>query len=71
MKTLLVGGPRDGQIEDLARNVFGVSDVTVTTNKRTGTSVKSETNIYRSTSESVKHPCKKRGNVRVFRYVEP
>ncbi len=69
MKTLLVGGPEDGKIIDTRRNDFGVAFVTDVFNKNTG-ALQSRTEHYYSPSyePGIKHPCKKRGTVRVWRY---
>jgi hypothetical protein len=73
MKTLLVGGPRDGEVIDVHRTVFGTGEITEIYGK--GDILKSRIeDKYLSrdgicgVDYKVKHPAKKRGYIRVFDY---
>ena len=66
MKTLLQGGPKDGQVIETKRYNFGIGYISET--RQHGELISSESHYYKDAHEPIKHPCKKRGKVRVFEY---
>ena len=68
MKTLLRGGPYDGEITDTSRETFAIGYVTEIEDKATGKVTQQSEVKYVNTSQHEHHPCKKKGRVRVFEY---
>lgn len=67
MKTLLKDGPLNGRIIDAKHNVFGYA--IVTERIKQGQVVSRTAAVYEASPGSdQRHPCKKRGLVRVFIY---
>lgn len=70
--TLLKGGPKDGEIVQTSRNEFGFALVTETwkRNKKTGAQklVGYDSVYYEAAYERAKHPAKKIGTVKVFKF---
>lgn len=69
MKTVLVGGPKDGTIIDTDGNTFGCGYVE-SVYKTCGTSdvfLHAFEERYKH-DDYIKHPCKKKGLTRVFKY---
>lgn len=70
MKTLLRGGPHDGEIVETRRNDFGMSFVEEVFKRGAGDKpIRAVEEKYANAYEHVTHPCKKKGKVRVFQYV--
>jgi hypothetical protein len=67
MKILLTGGPLDGEITDVRKNVFALEHTE--TEYECGRPIRETKDRYERTRESRKHPCKKRGTVPVWRHV--
>lgn len=69
MKTLLQGGPKDGQVIDTQRNDFAIGYITEITDTKSGKVTSCIEHKYKNSYEPIHHPCKKKGTVRVFKYV--
>lgn len=69
MKTLLQGGPLDGTIRDIPRrNEFAFDEITQIWDTKTNELIKVEIVRYNKAYKSVKHSCKKKGTVQVFKH---
>lgn len=72
MKTLLRGGPLDGKVVETSRTQFGYGEATEVSRRDTGREVViSVDQVYYEGHHlpDETHPCKKRGKVRVFKYM--
>ena len=68
MKTLLRGGPLDGQIVETKRNQFGYGERKEIRRVGTEELLRVEDVYYANAYQEVRHPCKKRGTVRVYKF---
>ena len=70
--TLLKGGPKNGEIIQTSRNEYGFSYVTEIWKKNKNTNSQRLQSVkeifYESTHTTEKHPAKKKGNVKVFKF---